>query len=115
MNSLLARFSKLALSLKFQVNGLRAANYTYLVAILFALISTEISLFSLHPLLMALSWVLVTEGVLSFRRKRAGAVNRHFIFVSIAIVLVVAAFAIIYTTKNENNKPHFQTYRNYLL
>jgi len=67
--------------------------------------------FSWHPTCMVLAWVLLTEGVLLFRKPKPGLrVNIHWALQASGMTLAICGFLAIYNNKESNGKPHFTTY-----
>ncbi|XP_021943259.1 cytochrome b561 domain-containing protein 1 [Folsomia candida] len=65
--------------------------------------------FSWHPTFMVLAWVLLTVGVIFFRKPRPGwtRIGLHWALQASGLTLAIFGFLAIYRNKESSGKPHF--------
>ncbi|XP_031352175.1 cytochrome b561 domain-containing protein 2-like [Photinus pyralis] len=118
VNSMTSRLAKIGASLTMLVH---VFILSYCVFIVYLCLSNEVVLFTWHPLLLALGWILLMgEGILVFNSHNTlikhlglthkGKVRAHWIIQGVAISLSVSGYIIVYVNKDLNGKRHLHSW-----
>lgn len=85
-------------------NILRISNIFYFLSITVTLIASPINVFSAHPLSMCMTWLLISEGLISQKIRRP---SRHLNAMFFSSVCMLLGFVAVYLVKESYYKQHF--------
>ncbi|XP_044257916.1 transmembrane reductase CYB561D2 [Tribolium madens] len=95
----------------------------YVILIIYFSFSADFQFFTWHPLLLSVGWMfLMTEAILSLSKEnlftgtlpKGIRVRLHWIFQTIACILITIGFVVVYINKDYLNKQHFMTWHGLL-
>lgn len=84
----------------------RALNIIFLLCVSKILLTMPASLFTFHPIVMVLFWILFCEAIVAKKK----SIKRHQNLMLFSAFLGIGGVSIMYQVKENNNKDHYQTY-----